>query len=345
MKLNSPLSISLFTGFLVSIVVFVTSIIISKYNYETYEFIRAGLSGLISGVLGFVVFRITIKIYIQRKIKLINRIIRQSKIKKNPVVDMRKDVLHEVTRDVKEWADQKKERIKELEVQEGYRKQFVGNISHELRTPIFNIQGYILTLLEGGLDDENVNRKYLEKAEKSVDRMISIVEDLNFITQYEEGSNGLMLKKTNALEVVANAIESVEKKATENGITIRYKKDYGDGVLVFCDANKIERALINLFINSIKYSTDNGFVEVRFYDMDERILVEIADNGIGIAEHHLPRLFERFYRVEESRSRDKGGTGLGLAIVKHIIDAHNESINVRSTLNEGTTISFTLKKV
>jgi len=253
-------------------------------------------------------------------------------------------MLNTVKKDVEQWAEENEKELEQLQLKEAFSREFIGNVSHELKTPIFNIQGYVLTLLEGGLEDDNINRKYLQRAEKSIDRMIHLVDDLDTITQIESKQLNLNSQKENLIEMAQDVLESLENAANEKGIELTYNKSYDQPIHVVCDKKRIIQVLTNLIVNSIKYGKDNGVTEIRFFDMDNNILVEISDNGLGIDSVHLPRLFERFYRVEESRSRDKGGTGLGLAIVKHIIDAHQQTINVRSTLNIGSTFSFTLAK-
>ncbi len=241
------------------------------------------------------------------------------------------------------WADDRKNEIERLKKLEVYRKEFLGNVSHELKTPIFNIQGYVLTLLDGGLEDPSINRNYLERAEKSVDRMITIIDDLEAISQLETGELQIEPERFDILALAKDVAEAQEMKATAKGIILTLPED-NKPVYIFADRFRVRQVLVNLIVNSVKYGKEYGETKIRFYDIGENIMVEIADNGIGIAKEHLPRLFERFYRVDKSRSREQGGTGLGLAIVKHIIEAHNQTINVMSTESAGTVFSFTLKK-
>jgi len=255
-----------------------------------------------------------------------------------------KDMVREVNEEVKNWADKKTKEITQLKQLAKYRKEFLGNVSHELKTPIFNIQGYVLTLLDGALEDPNINRSYLEKTEKSINRMISIVNDLEAISQLESGELQLNYSNFNLVELVNEIFESLENKAKEKGIALRLNKAYEKPIWVHADQEQIDHVITNLIVNSINYGIDYGFTEISFLEMGENILVEVSDNGIGIAKNEIPRIFERFYRVDKSRSRNSGGTGLGLAIVKHIIEAHEQTINVRSNLNEGSSFAFTLKK-
>jgi len=225
-----------------------------------------------------------------------------------------------------------------------YRKEFVGNVSHELKTPIFNIQGYTLTLLEGGLEDKRINTRYLSKIEKNINRMISIVTDLEAISKLEHGELTLRLSEFEPVELAKDIIDSLEDRAKEKSISMHLVTNYEKKVLVVADLEFIRQVFTNLILNSINYGKENGYVKVEFFDMDENLLIEVSDNGIGISEEDVPRVFERFFRVDKSRSTRSGGTGLGLAIVKHIIEAHKQTINVRSQIGIGTTLAFTLKK-
>lgn len=241
------------------------------------------------------------------------------------------------------WAENRKNEIERLKKLEDYRKEFLGNVSHELKTPTFNIQGYVLTLLDGGLEDPSINRNYLERAEKSVDRMITIIDDLEAISQLETGELLLEKERFDIVVLTKEVIDAQEMKATEKGIILTLPED-NEFIFVVGDRFRIRQVIVNLIVNSVKYGKEYGETKIRFYDAGDTISVEIADNGIGIAEKHLPRLFERFYRVDKSRSREQGGTGLGLAIVKHIIEAHNQKINVMSTEAVGTVFAFSLEK-
>lgn len=252
--------------------------------------------------------------------------------------------LSDVEQDVEAWAKDRLKEIARLKEMEKYRKDFVGNVSHELKTPIFNIQGYVLTLLEGGLDDPKINRLYLERTEKSIDRMISIVEDLESITKLETGELKPQYSVFDIVKVVEEVYELELPLAKEKNISLEFTDKPDKPILVNADKKRIIEALSNLVINGIKYGKRNGYIKTGFYNFDDKIMVEVSDNGIGIDKKDLPRIFERFYRVDKSRSREQGGTGLGLSIVKHIFEAHNQTINVQSVLDEGTTFTFTLEK-
>ena len=300
-------------------------------------------------MLSYFVFSYILKRYIYDKIKIIYKTIHTFKVSaenKNRTVDLRQNIFGKVKEDVSEWAEEHKREIDDLKKLELYRREFLGNVSHELKTPIFNIQGYILTLLDGALDDPDVNKDYLEKTEKNIERMINIVQDLEIISQLESGEIKLLPVKFEMVAFTREIFEMLEIKAHKRNISFEFHDsiDEDSEVFVEADKEKIRQVLINLIENSIKYGNEGGRTKVSFYDMDENVLVEISDNGIGVDAKDIPRLFERFYRVDKSRSRNQGGSGLGLAIVKHIIESHQQTVNVRSAPGIGSTFSFTLKK-
>lgn len=261
----------------------------------------------------------------------------------SPSPEYTNNEIHNLDLEIKAWAVDRKDEIERLKKLEVYRKEFLGNVSHELKTPIFNIQGYVLTLLDGGLEDPSINRNYLERAERSIDRMITIVDDLEAISQLETGELQIEPERFDIIALARDVADAQEMKASAKGIILTLSEETKP-FNVFADRFRIRQVFVNLIVNSVKYGKEHGETKIRFYDVGENIVVEIADNGIGIKKEHLPRLFERFYRVDKSRSREQGGTGLGLAIVKHIIEAHNQTINVMSTEGAGTVFSFTLKK-
>ena len=281
--------------------------------------------------------------FVQSRVDQIHRTVHELKTRK--VADelvMSEDVLGQVSEDVQEWADEKQAEIKELEAREKYRREFIGNLAHELKTPITSIQGYILTLLEGGLEDETVNRNFLERASKGVDRLTSIVYDMDTITRLEEGVLHLDMELVDLHELLDNVLGEMKLLAKKSKISIRNAVD--PDTIVLCDASRITQVFANLINNAIKYGKEGGEVSVSNYQVDDRMMIEVTDDGIGIDEEHLPRLFERFYRVGASRSRHEGGSGLGLAIVKHIIEAHDQAITVVSELDKGTRFTFSLPK-
>ena len=285
-------------------------------------------------------------VYIQDRVRIIYKTIRRFKgSSSNLNLDMNNDIVEQVNQDVMSWAESQIDEITNLRETDTFRQEFIGNLAHELKTPIFNIQGFILTLLEGGMEDPEINRKFLLKAAKNVERMSGLLEDLDVITKMEAGNLDIELVPFDLLDIVRETIESLEPKAKRNNIELRITKGMdGSKVMVLGDAAKLVQVLTNLIVNSINYGTEGGRTEVRYYDAEDSILVEVADTGIGIREEDLPRVFERFYRVDKSRSRHAGGSGLGLAICKHIIETHGQTINVRSTYGEGSTFSFTLEK-
>ena len=237
------------------------------------------------------------------------------------------------------------EEINILKDQENYRREFLGNVSHELKTPLFTIQGYILTLIEGALKDKKVRGKYLRRSAKGVDRLISIVKDLDLITQFESGIKTVDKTDFNIYELIENVYDLMEFESEKNNTKLLINNKNITPVIVNADKERILQVLTNLIVNSIKYGKENGYTEVKVEEYDkDRIIVRIKDNGEGIEDEHLPRLFERFYRIDKNRSRKKGGSGLGLSIVKHIIEAHQEQIFVESKIGQGTEFSFTLQK-
>lgn len=287
----------------------------------------------------------SIERFIHKKITLIYKTIHRLKTQKKSTasIDFSTNILKNVNKEVVEWARDNQLEIDSLKKQAEYRKEFIGNLAHELKTPAFSIQGYILTLLEGGLEDPSINRNYLLRADKNLDRLINLISEMDRITKLESGETPIIVEKFDLYELTKEVVEEVEYKAQKSDIELEIV-DPKKIINVSADKTKIAQVITNLVVNSIKYGKAGGESRIKFYDMDENILVEIEDNGVGIAEEHLPRLFERFYRVDKSRNRNQGGSGLGLAIVKHIIDAHKQTINVRSTEGEGSTFSFTLSK-
>ena len=279
-----------------------------------------------------------IRKYVAYKLKPIYSIVLSRDVHTHEIFSELKDKhVENIGEELTAWADTNDKEIARLKETEQFRKQYLGNVAHELKTPIFNIQGYISTLLDGGLEDELINRKYLERAEKSIDRLINIVNDLDTISKLESNMNRLEMEKFDIVALTKEIAEQAEMEADKKGIRISIK-----------GADNLPSpfwVLVNLVINSIRYGKEGGLTRVHFRDMLDKILVEVEDNGLGISKEDLPRVFERFYRTDKGRSREQGGTGLGLAIVKHIIEAHGERISVRSEPGVGSTFSFTLKKV
>lgn len=301
--------------------------------------------------LSFFLFFYTLEFFIYRKIKLIYKTIHSLKTQKYDAVlenfSWEKDPIFEMSKEVINWARDKKMEIDQLKKVADFRKEFLGNVSHELKTPIFSIQGYLHTLLDGAIYDEEVNTKFLKKAAKSTDRLSDLVADLLEISNLESGELQMNLERFDINSLTKDVYEQFEVKAKEKAIELVIKEGCNKPFFVMADKYRIRTVLVNLVSNSIKYGNNNGYTVASYYVMGDNILIEIADSGEGINQEFLPRIFERFYRVDKSRSRNNeaGGTGLGLAIVKHIIEAHHQTINVRSTLGKGTTFGFTLKSL
>jgi two-component system phosphate regulon sensor histidine kinase PhoR len=246
---------------------------------------------------------------------------------------------------IEEFAKDKKIEIEALKLKEQYRKEFIGNVAHELKTPIFTIQGYISNLLDGAMDDKELLNKYLKRTDNSVERLSYIIKDLDLITQLESSTMNLNISSFNMIDLIFNIFDHLEIKSSKRNIKLVFDKKYNNEILVSADKERIGQVLTNLLVNSINYGRDKGTTEVSINDLTkEKLIVRVTDNGEGISKKHLPRLFERFYRVDISRSRKHGGSGLGLAIVKHIIDAHNENIYINSKPGVGSEFSFTLHK-
>jgi len=334
----AALSLSLiFTTFIILCVVFN---IIQAPWYVVFSFFAG------SFLLSYFLIIIILRQFIYRKIKLIYKSIHKFKLgakKGTKTIDMDKDILEDVEKEVAKWADSQQKEIESLKLLEEYRRDFLGNISHELKTPIFSIQGYIHTLLDGALYDNEINESYLRKAANNVARLLTIVEDLESISRLESGELTLDIRKFNIRDLVIEVFDDLEMQAETKKIKLLLKEGTDRSFWVSADRESIRQVLVNLINNSIKYGKENGQTRVGFYDMENYVLVEVADNGAGIDEYHIKHLFDRFYRVDKSRSRSQGGSGLGLSIVKHIIEAHNQTINVRSSVGVGSTFGFTLQ--
>ena len=330
MKFNTPFRISFYISSLSTILL----LTLSYFADVLIPFYLFAIIFLVVGVFSYFIIRN----YIQRKINVLYRSIQKQKTLNESTLDIEK-----AEKEVSDWILERQAEIEHLKDTEKFRREFLGNVSHELKTPIFNIQGYILTLLEGALEDEMINRKYLERTQKSVERMISIVEDLSNISNMESNNESLKFNKFDIISTALGVMESLEKKAEKSNISLSFDKIYAP-TFVVGNENKISQVLINLIHNSIIYGNEGGETKVKIFDMDKQYLIEVSDNGIGIDQDDVDRLCERFYRVDSSRSIAKGGTGLGLSIVKHIIELHKQTFNIRSTLGEGSTFSFTLQK-
>ncbi len=341
LKNPTPRGIAFFTSLLLSLFIGILSYVSHP------DILSALLIALVSFCFGFFVFYYALEFFIYRKIKLVYKNIHQLKTQKGASVSnliQNLDPISGVNDEVVEWAKDQRTEIEQLRKMETYRKEFLGNVSHELKTPLFAIQGYIDTILEGDVEDKEFVQHFLKKAALNGDRLSMLIQDLENISQLESGELTMQVDIFDIHDTISDVFDSLESRAAEKKITFSFKEGCDRPFIVEADKNRIRQVILNLIVNSIKYGNEGGYTKVGLYDMDENILIEITDNGIGVPEEHLPRLFERFYRVDKSRSRDEGGTGLGLSIVKHIIEAHHQTINVRSAIDVGTTFGFTLTK-
>jgi len=337
----SPRQLSAFTAILLSVPVAVGIYFITN----NWEIGLASLAIVWGGSFGLILF--TLEKFIYRKIKLIYKLIHQTKATRKEEVYFKyilpQKSIDEVREDVEAWGERRNAEIEVLQKNEAYRKEFLQNLAHEFKTPIFAIQGYVDTLLSGAMEEELVRKKFLENTAKNADRLVNLVSDLDEISKLESGEQLLYKQNFVIQELMREIFDSLSIKTQGKKIKTVIKKGCEAPVAVFGDKEKIKQVLTNLIENACKYGKLNGNIVASVYRTDNlHVLVEISDDGIGIEEEHLPRIFERFYRTDAARSRDKGGTGLGLAICKHIIEAHAQSIHVRSTPDVGTTIGFTL---
>ncbi len=319
------------------------SILVAIYGFAWWGLLIICLAELI---ISFGISRWIFKKFVIYQIKPIFQIVFSRTIKTRELEDSllkQHNILAVVRSELSVWAEHNQMEIERLKEIEKYRRDFLGNVAHEMKTPIFNIQGYITTLLDGGLYDSSINRKYLERSEYSIDRLINIVTDLDEISRLESGVLKLKIELFDVAALTREIIEGLEMEAGKKNIRVSITSA-AHPVAVHADRYYIERVLVNLIVNAIHYGNRNGYVEISFIDMLDKVIVEVSDNGTGIARDDIPRVFERFFRADKSRSRENGGTGLGLSIVKHIIEAHHENITVRSALGRGSTFSFTLSK-
>lgn len=324
-----------------------TTLLMSVFLYYLYEFkwLHVLAFSVSVYIFSFLVIQVSVERFIHKRVKKIYddlTLLESASFNKGPIMtDMRT-----LTQEIDKFARDKKIEIETLKVREKYRKEFLGNVSHELKTPLFTVQGYILTLLDGAMNDEKLQEKYLERASKGIERLGYIIKDLDMITKLEVGDLSLNIEEFDIVELVENVFEMLEMKANKRKITLTFDIDYNKLVLVKADKERIQQVLVNLIVNSLKYGREKGTTEVSIENLiKNKVIVRITDNGEGIEKRDLPRLFERFYRVDKSGSRREGGSGLGLSIVKHIIEAHDEKIYVESEFGVGSEFSFTLEKV
>ena len=295
-------------------------------------------------LISFAIIQARVERFIYRRVKKIYddvSLLESSSFSSKPVTTDMKTLTEEIGK----FAQDKKVEIDTLKIREEYRKDFLGNVSHELKTPLFTVQGYILTLLDGAMNDPKVSEKYLKRASKGVERLIYVVKDLDLITKLEAGDLRLEKEEFDIIELIKSVFELLEMKASKKDITLTFDMEYPRPIMVIGDAEKIRQVLTNLLVNSIKYGHSNGTTELSVENLiRNKVIIRVTDNGEGIPSSHIPRLFERFYRVDQSGSRKEGGSGLGLSIVKHIIEAHDEKIYVESEVEVGSEFSFTLEK-
>ena len=335
--IKTSFAISLFISLIVGIFLWIESSI--SYLYFQLIFLAA-----LVFFISFLIIQSRVEAFIYSKIKNLYKelnLIDSISLSKPDITTDMKSLLDNIS----EFSRDNKLEIESLKVREEFRKEFIGNVAHELKTPIFTIQGYIENLIDGAIDDNSVRDKFLNRAKISVERLIYIIKDLDMITKLESGTLNLEQDSFDIIELIKNTYDELEIQAQKKDIKLIFNKLYSEPIIVFADKDKIQQVITNLIINSIKYGTNKGTTEVSLESItSDKLIVRITDNGEGIQKEHLSRLFERFYRVDQSGSRKQGGSGLGLSIVKHIIDAHNENVYVESKFGIGSEFSFTLTK-
>src|SRR5574343_47719 len=317
---------------------------IANYYFAKLPFYYLLLFVIALSIFSFYILQYRVEYFIYKRVKKIYddvSLLENANFRNQPITtDMAT-----LTSEVQKFARDKKLEIESLKIREEYRREFLGNVSHELKTPLFTVQGYFLTLLDGAMDDKHIRKKYLQRAEKGVERLIYIVNDLDMITKLEMDTIGLEISEFNIVDVIQNVLDLLEMRAYKKNILLTFDMKYVRPIKVVADLEKIQQVITNLVENSIKYGKENGTTEVSIEDfVNNKVIVKVSDNGEGVEKQHIPRLFERFYRVDKSGARSEGGSGLGLAIVKHIIERHNEKINVESKFGKGSEFSCTLEK-
>ena len=316
------------------------------FYIDEFQWSYSILTFLLCFILSFVLIQFRVNRFIYKRIEKIYNDVIFLETETGPIhsVPISTD-LDFLSKELSKYTRLKKMELESFRAREEFRKEFVGNVAHELKTPLFTVQGYISTLLDGALKDPEVLKKYLKRADKGVDRLIYIVKDLDMITKIEFGDTKLVQSNFNIIEVIENVFDQLEMKAKKKNITLSFDELTPSSVFVHADEERIQQVLTNLLVNSIKYGHNNGTTEVTVESLsDDKVIVRITDNGEGIEAEHIPRLFERFYRVDKSGARSEGGSGLGLSIVKHIVEAHGEKIFIESKYGIGSEFSFTLQK-
>ncbi|MAU71488.1 MAG: two-component sensor histidine kinase [Pseudozobellia sp.] len=342
-KLKRSYRFALRSSFYITLV-FTSVLAVILFASGQFDVLSVVLAAAVLFIIAFTVLQVRIEHFIYRRIKQIYddvALLESSSLVSGPITTDMKTL----TEEIEKFAKDKKVEIDTLKIREEYRKDFLGNVSHELKTPLFTVQGYIETLLDGAMNDKSVRKKYLQRAGKGVERLIYIVKDLDLITKLEVGELNLRKEKFDIIELIQSVFDLLEMKTEKKNIVLTFDMEYGEPIYVFADKEKIQQVVTNLLVNSIKYGHSDGTTEVSVENLiKNKVIVRVTDNGEGIPKQHIPRLFERFYRVDKSGSRSEGGSGLGLSIVKHIIEAHKEKIYVESEIGVGSEFSFTLEK-
>ena len=345
MKLKKTYSFTLWSSIYLTISTGLTTAIFFYYLKEDKEYVGLIFLILLTFILSFFIIQYRTKRYIFKRIRKIYNefsVLNEDELSKEYATTD----IDALSKSVQEYVQEKRIEIKNLTERDSFRKDFLGNVSHELKTPLFTVQGYILTLIEGGVNDKLIRDKYLDRANKGVERLVAIVKDLDMIAKLETEGLGMNMEVFNIIDLTQNVFDLLEMRSKKRNISLQFDTVYDFPIFVRGDKERIEQVLINLIVNSIKYGKINGITSVGIESYNEnKFIIKVKDNGEGIKKEHIPRLFERFYRVDQSRSREQGGSGLGLSIVKHIVEAHNEKVLLKSTFKKGSEFSFTMKKV
>jgi two-component system phosphate regulon sensor histidine kinase PhoR len=344
MKIKKTYSYALWSAIYIALLAGVFAAIWYFFILKKISFSAILIAIVVLFIISFFIIQYRAEHFIYRRLKKI-----YEDVSILDVNDLKKDSvttdIEQLSNKMQTYAEGKELEIKSLTERDSFRRDFLGNVAHELKTPLFTVQGYILTLLEGGMDDKNIRLKYLERANKGVERLVAVTKDLDMIAKLE--TDGLKIDKEvfNILEIIQNVFDLVEMKAKKRNIILKFDRIYEFPIFVIGDIEKTEQVLINLVVNSIKYGKPGGTTIVTADDYDHnKFVIRVIDNGEGIKQQHFPRLFERFYRVDQSRSREQGGSGLGLSIVKHIVEAHQQNVLLKSTFGKGSEFSFTMEK-
>ncbi len=344
MKLKRSYKFAYKSSFLIALFSFLTAVLLTKIFYNEVGLYFALLISVLVFLFSFFLIQFRVERFIYRRVKKIYdevSLLDVEELSKKSITSN----IETLSKEVKRFAEDKRLEIELLQIREEYRREFLGNVSHELKTPLFTVQGYLLTLLEGAIKDKSIRNKYLERANKGVERLINIVKDLDMIARLESGNLNPTIETFNIIGLIQNVFDLLEIKAKKREIYLTFDKKYETPILVKADVERIEQVLINLIENSIKYGKQKGntIVSLKNYS-GKQFIIKVIDDGEGVQQHNISRLFERFYRVDQSRSREQGGSGLGLSIVKHILEAHQQQIFVESEYGKGSTFSFTLEK-